>query len=532
MSRKQRRAQAKARGQRKVDRSSAGHGRADASRLAAARSMMQAGQFVQGYAIYRSLIFARPGGASLVPELVQVLFQRGALAEAEAFVGRASECFPTDAAVWLQLGHARQKVGRADGAIEAYQRSLALAPDSAHAWAAIAQVHERLHRQDAALDAIDKAIALLPESYLLVHCRGVILRRLARTEEAMRIQESVLRDAPARDAAMRYLVWREFSLLHRADGDAAASRRALATAKDEQAPLRASYLNAFAGYQREVARRFAGFDVEVARSWHQARLGGGDDPALRQAFIVGHPRSGTTLTEQVLAAHPDVLTLDEREALPHIEASAFGSTPTARQLDRLSPQQRRQFVCMYREESERYLGEPIGDKLLVDKRPDSLLMWPTILRTMPASKLLVVIRDPRDVCASCYRQGFELGVISAQFHSIASTCRYYAWFMAHWLELKQRLPESTWHEVRYESLVSDFEAAALEITSFLGLEWDPAVLTYQDASAQRLISTPSYTAVASLPTRDAIGGWREFADAFEPAMPTLAPFLDALGYRD
>ncbi|MFI4860018.1 MAG: sulfotransferase [Phycisphaerales bacterium JB063] len=530
MSRKQRRAQAKARGQRKVDRPGQRAGGVDEARLAAARGMLQSGLFAQGYAAYRSLIFDPPGSAALVPELVQLLFQRGALAEAEALATRASERFPADAAVWLQLGHARQKIGRADKAIEAYQRSLALEPGSAHAWAAIAQVHERLHRPDAALEAIDKAIALLPTSYPLAHCRGVILRRLGQADEAMRIQRGVLDDAPERDAAMRHAAWRELSLLHHAGGDTEASRRALASAKEAQAPLRAPYLNSFAGYQREVARRFAGFDADVAQAWSRDMTSHAEAPPTRHAFIVGHPRSGTTLTEQVLAAHRGVLTLDEREVLPHVEASVFNGPPTIDQLDRVSPQQRETLGQLYGAEAERYLGGSIGGRLLIDKRPDTLLMWPTLLRMMPASKVLVVIRDPRDVCASCYRQGFELGVISAQFHSIASACGYYAWFMSHWLLLRDLLPASMWLEVRYESLVSDCEGTARAVTDFLGLEWDDAVMSYQDLASQRLISTPSYTAVSQRPHTDAIGGWRAFAEEFEASKPVLRPYLDAFDY--
>lgn len=491
-------------------------------RLAWARELLASGKFIPAYKAYKSLVFEPPGAASLVPEVVQVLLSRKALAEAEAFAESAADQFPGDALVWLHLGHARQKAGRAEPALAAYRKSLELNSGSAHAWAAIAQVCERLHRLDEALSAIDEAIQLLPQSYYLAHCRGVILRRLGRLDEAGEVQSAVLESAPEGDAATQFVAWQEAAAIHRANGDPNQSCQALIRAKAAQAPLRAPYLKAYEGFQRGIAMRFDGIDERIVKYWCS-----GEDVAgtHRQAFIIGHPRSGTTLTQQILAAHPDVLTLDEREALPHIEATVLDDAPSVEALDRLSPEQRNRFLRLYQKEAERYLGQPVEDRLLIDKRPDTLLMLPTVLRIMPRCKLVVVLRDPRDVVASCYRQAFELGVISAQFHSIESTCRYYAWFMAYWHLLRRILPPEMWLEVQYESLVIQTETVTREMIAFLNLDWDDALLSFQDQAARRLVSTPSYSEVARPAHRGAIGGWREHEDAFMACADLLKPHL-------
>ncbi len=480
---------------------------------------------------YRSLIFDPPGCREAVPELLQALAQRSALAEAEFIAVRATERFRDDSRAWLELGHIRQKLGRAAAAIDAYRQALVLDDQGAHAWAGLAQVYERLHRLEEALEAIDAAINLLPGSNYLRHCRGVILRRMGRLEEAKHTQHGVLSATADEDALLQHRVWHELCQVHRAAGDLPASHDALARCKTAQAPLAEPLHDRFTAYQAEVAKRFDGLSGRTVKRWGEQVEASNSMPTPQTAFIVGHPRSGTTLTEQVLAAHPAVVTLDEKEVLPHVEATVFPHGAGIAALDRVGPDEQQRFRQLYLHEVERYLATPLAGRYLIDKRPDSLLMVPTILRMMRGAKLLVVIRDPRDVCASCYRQAFELGIVSAQFISIESTCRYYAWFMSHWLYLRDVLPGKFWHEVRYESLVSEYESNTRSITAFLGLGWDPAMLAPEEAASDRLIATPSYAAVTSRPNRDAIGGWQEFADAFEPCRPVLQPFLDAFGYQ-
>lgn len=530
MSRKQRRAHASESRNRAPSPARSGGQRADRFRLSAARGLLVSGQFPKAYPIYKSLAFDSPGDPVIAEELLQVLLDRGALAEAEVVAHQATSRFRSHGNVWLQLGHVQQRLGRADAAVEAYRQALRIDAKTAHAWAGIAQVYERLHRLSEAMDAIDQAILCAPESYYLLHCRAVILRRQGILEEAAQVQRDVLSAAPTDDAAMHHLALHELSQIHRAEGNAAASRQSLIESKEAQAPLRTPYLRMFDAYKREVATRFEGLDAQVVKDWAGGVPDAEESGAPRQAFIIGHPRSGTTLTEQVVASHPSVLNLDEKEAFLHVEATLFGGAPTVAKLEGVGSLEHRRFQQLYRQETRRYLAQPTGDRMMIDKRPDSLLVVPTIVRMMPAARLLVVIRDPRDVCVSCYRQAFGLGVVSAQFHTIAATCRYYAWFMSHWLMLRKLLPKSMWHEVRYESLVSDCEGAAREMTDFLGLEWDDAVLSYQDGASRQLISTPSYTAVSQKPHTGAIGGWKMFTEEIEACAPILQPYLDALGY--
>lgn len=527
MSRKQRRASAKA--TRKRAPSCGGPARKETGqfRLSAARGLLASGRFPEAYAIYKSLVFDAPGDPSHLRELLRVLLDRCALAEAEAVAEKAAACFSGNSIAWLELGHIRQNLGRAEAAIAGYRHALHLDEGLADAWAGLAQVYERLHRLPEAMEAIDHAISLLPASCYLSHCRGVILRRQGLHGEAAQVQREVLAAAPTDDAATRHLALHELSQIHRAEGNAAASRQALIESKEAQAPLRAPFLQMYDAYQREVVKRFDGFDTQVVKDWIHNSSCADMSNAPRHAFIIGHPRSGTTLTQQVLEAHPSVLTLDEREALPHVEATLFGGTPLVADLVKVGSRERGRFQQLYLQEAQRYLAQPIGDQMLIDKRPDSLLVVPTIARMMPAARLLVVIRDPRDVCVSCFRQAFKMGVVSAQFHSIAATCRHYAWFMSHWLLLRDLLPKSMWMEVRYESLVSDCEGTARVVTDFLGLEWDDAVLSYQDAASRQLISTPSYTAVSQKPHTDAIGGWQMFREEIEACTPILQPYLDA-----
>ncbi|MFI4860765.1 MAG: sulfotransferase [Phycisphaerales bacterium JB063] len=540
MNRKQRRAKQKTTQRRQGKAKSAGPARFAAGQpmpmpearrlLEGARAAVAAEKYFEAYQAYRRLFDSQYANPALLVEATVPLIRSDALSEAEAFSELGTQRFADSAIAWNQLGQAKLNVGRPEAALAAYQRALELDDTLAQAWAGISQVQERLHRLDDALVSIDRAIEVTPGKVFLSYCRGIVLRRLGRLDEALAQQRAVLDDTD--DAKTQHLAWCEIASIYQRQDDPAAARDAYRAAKEVQAPLRSAHLAKFADFQRNAEARFVGFDAPTARAWYEQPLDPDSRGKGQQAFLIGHPRSGTTLTEQVLAAHPNAVTLDEREAFVQVESTILGLVPTVETLNAATIEQAQRFGQAYTKEAARYLNEPVGGRLLVDKRPDSVLLLPTILRMMPRSRVVVVIRDPRDVCASCYEQSFQLGVISAQFHSIESTCRYYAWFMSFWLRMREILPSAMWHEVRYEDLVENTESTARALIDFVGLPWEDGVLAFTEKAAKRVVSTPSYAAVAKPITGSAVGRWRAYADEFATQADTLAPYLEAFGYDE
>lgn len=245
------------------------------------------------------------------------------------------------------------------------------------------------------------------------------------------------------------------------------------------------------------------------------------------AFVVGFPRSGTTLVQQILEAHPQATTLDEAPLLDEALAEALpGLDPLDATLEVVDPAVATRLREAWWTAVTRR-GDPAG-RLVVDKLPLNLLRIDLIARTLPGAPVLAVIRDPRDAVLSAYFQDFNLNEAMAQCAELSRCAALYTRAMRLWLRIRDQLPRAV--ELRYEALVSDPEATLRPALDVLGLPWHDAVLSHHHSAVQEAIRTPSYRDVRRPLYTRSVGRWRAFADHLAPILPTLAPYVEALGY--
>jgi hypothetical protein len=249
-------------------------------------------------------------------------------------------------------------------------------------------------------------------------------------------------------------------------------------------------------------------------------------------FFVGFPRSGTTLVERALAAHPEIVTTEERSPLTPAIRHLIGTGGSAASLDgppdigaepRVSEAR-----ALFWQHAETVAG-PLGGRLLVDKLPLNLVDLGYANLLFPEARVLVALRDPRDVCLSCFMQRFRLDDSMINFCSLEQTAETYAAVMGLWLAYRDSL-SLAWREFRYEDLVEDFEAVVRGLLAFVGLDWHEAVAGYREQAARRPVATPSYRQVTREIYRESIGRWRAYGDVLAPVQPVLAPFVEAFGY--
>ena len=257
-------------------------------------------------------------------------------------------------------------------------------------------------------------------------------------------------------------------------------------------------------------------------------------PLQRFAILCGHPRSGTTLLEQVLDSHPDVLTAEETQIL-HDEAYlplCRGFSPEASVFEVLesAPLSRlRQSRENYFRFTELMLGKTVGDRMLVDKNPALSSLIPAAARIFPEAKFLVALRDPRDVCMSCFMQPLSPNPVSSAYLSLEGTVTQYLSVMGFWRTLLPRL-RNPFLEVRYEELVDDLEGTSRKVLGFLEVPWDERVLRYDEHARSKSVGSPSYAEVIKPVSKRAIGRWQHYRRHLEPYLERLEPILKALGY--
>jgi len=258
-------------------------------------------------------------------------------------------------------------------------------------------------------------------------------------------------------------------------------------------------------------------------------------PLRRIALLCGHPRSGTTLLEQVLDAHSDVTSAEETKLmhdeayLPLIRDFPEG-TSILQALDSVPPSVLSHARENYFHCAELLLRGKIGGRLLLDKNPALNLMIPIVVRVFPETKFLIALRDPRDVVVSCFMQALPLTPISSSYHSIEGTVNQYANVMGFWLEMLPRMGDQ-WRYVRYEEMIDDLPSVARSALGFLGLGFEDNVLKfYEHAQAKRVMS-PSHADVKKPLYRTAVGRWRNYQKYLEPYMAGLERFLETFNYH-
>jgi tetratricopeptide (TPR) repeat protein len=297
-----------------------------------------------------------------------------------------------------------------------------------------------------------------------------------------------------------------------------------------QAAMLAAPLQQMQNLNREMARCVTPAILERWRA-DAAKLG----PPRRIALLAGHPRSGTTLLEQVLDAHSDVLSLEETTLIHDEIYRPMGRDfpPGAgifQMLDSAPPS----MLCQLRENyfrcAELVLREPVGGRLLVDKNPGLNVMVPVLVRVFPETKFLVALRDPRDVVMSCFMQALTLTPTSSAYLTLDGTVNQYANVMEFWRAMLPRIGAQGLC-VRYEEMVDDLPTVARSVLGFLGVEFDENVLKFYEHARTRRVNSPSAAEVRMPLYRTAVGRWRNYEKYLEPYMSGLEPFLKELNYH-
>ncbi|MBS0412710.1 MAG: sulfotransferase, partial [Proteobacteria bacterium] len=274
---------------------------------------------------------------------------------------------------------------------------------------------------------------------------------------------------------------------------------------------------------------FQGADPADWASAPPAPAPGPGEPA-RHIFFVGFPRSGTTLLEQVLASHPDVVALEEREVLPAVTKDLFATDEGLARLARIGADEAAAFRQAYWRGVADWCPDLAG-KTFVDKLPLTSVWLPVVSKLFPNAKVLFARRDPRDVVLSCFRRRFGMNPAMYQFLTLDGTAAYYDAVMR-LSETYARLLPTPVMAYRYEDLVEDFEREVRRICEFMGLAWNDSMLDFAATAERRPIRTPSARQVRRGLYSEGVGQWRPFAAELAPVAPLLDPWVRAFGYPE
>jgi tetratricopeptide (TPR) repeat protein len=482
-----------------------------------------------------ALLRAATAAAADEPEgwrrLGDALARQDLLVEARQALETALDLAPDIYPTLVSAGAVCFRTGDLTPAEGFYRRAATLAPDKAEPLAALAAIAARRGDLGEARRLGERALALSPDAISAEMAIGRV-ELAERAPELTEARMSRLLDRPDLSGDQKV------GLLDlRADARDALDRPADAfadyTRRNAILELANAARFAHETVERRVdqARRRTEYLTATAPEPWQAAGGQDREGALAVAghvFLMGFPRSGTTLLEHVLATHPGAVSLEEfdhlGEAGGHLLANAAG-------LDHLASLPASEAdTCRqaYWRGVRGTLGGALEGRVLIDKLPLHTLSLPLISRLFPDARILFALRDPRDVVLSCFRRRFQINAAMYEFLTLDGAARYYDQVMRLAGACRRLLPLAV-REVRHEAMVADFDTEAREALAFIGLDWDPAVRGFA-ARGSGALRTPSDPQLARGLNAAGVGQWRRYARQMAPVLDILEPWARRFGY--
>ncbi|MBA2589655.1 MAG: sulfotransferase [Alphaproteobacteria bacterium] len=471
---------------------------------------------------------------------------------------RARQQTPQHVDLLFALGECLVRLGRPREALEPFDTALSIAPDARlHFGRAMAL--EDLSELDAARAGFEQVLTLDPAQSealsrlaLLAVQRGDIQEARTLAERALAIdsKNSAARialaaaaleqkDIATAEMAVSALVQdrtlgpvnRTFAFSLAGDILDAQDRTAEAFSAyaASKAIQRDAFLPSMEGVERVLAR-----ETRLTHYFRQTGHWPSAPPPQAgpqtHVFLVGFPRSGTTLLEQVLASHPDVATMEERPCLIDSAKAFFGANADLDRLAALSDAELQPWRDLYWKRVAE--TEPaLTKRVFLDKLPLNAVFLPLIARLFPKAKILLALRDPRDVVLSCFRRRFAMNAGMFEFTELENTAIYYDSVMK-LIEVYRGKLALDVAEARHESLVADFDSEAAKLCAFLGLGFNDAMRAFASRARAKNIDTPSNAQVARGLSTAGVAQWRRYAPQLEPVLPVLAPFVARFGYPE
>lgn len=502
-------------------------------------------------------VSASEEAARLQPNLSLVHLNKGLalahISRAEDSVAAFEEAVrlePDNVTALLELGRALNRIGRRAEAVSALARASILAPGRADVHRERGTALANLRRMDEAESAFRYCLSIEPDQADALFGLGLLLERANRLEELEKLLEGAISSGTSSDR-LRFL---RASLLRRRGelGPALAMLQALPVTVEPQ--RRARLIGKLADSLGDADTAFAAFSEMnrfAAQDWPEASTVAADNrrhigavaalttPAWYEnwqpiepdatrpppVFLVGFPRSGTTLLDTMLMGHPNVRVLEELPTLSKV-AERLGSPARLAQLSTSDADALRD---LYYAEVAGYV-DPQFDGLIVDKMPMAMLGGALVHRLFPTAKIVLAERHPCDVVLSCFMQNFSRTPGNASFLDLGEAARLYDLTQRLWLRSRNVFPLDV-HAVRYEALVERTEEVLRPLLDFLGLPWDDKVLdTQRTARGRGHIATASYDQVTESIYRHASGRWRRYAAHMADVLPILLPWAKRLGY--
>lgn len=457
---------------------------------------------------FNSALAHKPNYATALTGLAAVLNETDELNEAEALLKRALVIDPEKLDAYCQLGIVQMQQGKSLEAKQMFEKALEVDPKSTDALAGLGNLCLEFGKADEAEALLKKAIVIDPDNVDARFHLSQVKKVKPKDENLSALEAFILKGDKLSDAKKISLYY----ALGKSYDDIESYDKAF-----ENFTKGAQLKRAKLHYDADADEQFVKNIIATVDSSLFNKLKGNGNPSHLPIFVLGMPRSGTTLTEQIIASHPEVFGAGELPDLAEVIQTPGADEkyePYPQSVLESTPEKLTAWGAKYCERLQSYA--PSASRI-TDKMPSNYLLMGLIPLILPNAKIIHVKRNPVDTCLSCFTRLFNRHQeMSYDLAELGRSYVNYALLMDHW---KRILPKESFLEVQYEDLVSDIETQARRLIKYCDLPWDDKCLSFYQT--KRNIRTASVTQVRQPIYATSVERWRHYEKHLMPLLSEL-----------
>ncbi len=472
---------------------------------------------------YQEALRLKPDYAKAWVNLGDIIKSRTEFKEAEECYKKATESDPFNLEAWSRYGSMLRHHGHIDEALACLNKALDLNPRYIQAYQDIAVLLERTNQHNEIQTILKKGRQYIPDHPVLAIIEARLFRHDKNYEESIRLLEPH-RGLPGWSGMkINFELGQLYDFLKETDKAFPCFQKAktmLAQTSDAKLQDQDHIFNHIDKNEAAYTRPgwFQNWDAPIENSHHP-------DPV----FLLGFPRSGTTLLDQILSGHPDIFVAEEKASIgKSLETLNDPTYPEC--LATISPDMLEDMRNAFFEE-HKSAADWQEQKVFIDKMPLNTIHMGLTYKMFPNARYILALRHPCDCVLSCFMHPFHMNQAMVQFNDLERAAKLYSRTMD-LLKLYEKTLPIRLHKVRYEGVVTDLRHEAEEILSFLDLPWNDAVLEHDKTAKNRTVNTPSQDQVTEKIYDRAKFRWLRYKNHMEPVLDTLRPWAKEFGYEE
>ena len=481
--------------------------------------------FLSAEKLYKQILKTYPNEVSTLNNLGTVLKELGKNKEAIFYYEKALLVKPEDLITNYNLGLTFASIDEFQKSINYYEKVIKIDEKHIQSYHNLMDIYEKTNNHEKLEEIIIKAKSYLKDNPIIKLYEGNLLYKKEKFDEAINNLESIsfdfnkIKQEQLRVSTLGKCYDRSKHFDKAFDNFSQANQISF--------ELKNKNINKDL-YLETVKNRNIFFNKLNKKKWPSSKL---SESSGNPIFIIGFPRSGTTLLDTILSSHPSIEVIEEKSMVPKLIGSL--NELTKNKLENLKDISNDQVITLrnnYFKNLSSHIKDKDNSKLYIDKLPLNIIYTGEILRIFPDAKFIISLRHPCDCVLSCFMQTFEINNAMANFLNLEDSAKLYDHVMKLWTQYISVF-DINYHEVKYENLVKDLEKTIKPLLKFLELPWNDNLLEFSKTAKQKQqIKTPSYDQVIKPIYSEASGRWKMYEKQISIIYPILKPWIKKFSY--